>query len=56
MRVSDSTVIGEVEVISDKLITQLLKGIASAAFFSLASDKGNGPKKHRAACSLSASS
>ena len=38
---SDSTLIGRVEVISDQLLPQLVTGIVSAAFFSLASDKSN---------------
>ena len=39
LQVSDSTVIKRVEVISDNILSQLLKDIESAAFFSLALDE-----------------
>jgi len=39
LQVSDSAVIRRVGVISDNILSQLLKDIESAAFFSLASDE-----------------
>jgi len=39
LQVSDSTVTRRVEAVSDNILSQLLKGIESAAFFSLALDE-----------------